>query len=243
MNRFQNQVAVITGASSGIGRSIALGLAEEGASLVLTARNEERLQEVAEIARSASSQVLCIPCDLNQDHNLRYLCKRLKNELSEVHLLIHSAGAIHCGPIESEPVENLDEMYQINLRAPYVLVQAMLPALQSCQGQIVFINSSAGTAKSRANNGSYAAMKHALRALTDSLRDEVNPHGIRVISLFPGRTATPMQAYVHQLEGRPYQPELLIQPDNVADILKQALTLPRTVEVTDLHFRPLTKSY
>lgn len=243
MNRFQDQVAVITGASSGIGRAIALGLAQEGASLALIARNAERLHEVADAARTGSPQVCCLPCDLGQDNDLRSLVSTLKNELPEVHLLVHSAGTFHLGAIRTQPVEYLDELYRINLRAPYVLTQALLPALQSCQGQVVFINSSAGAAKSRANNGPYSATKHALRALADSLRDEVNPDGIRVISLFPGRTATPMQAHIYQLEGRPYQPELLVQPEDVASLLLQALALPRTVEVTDLHFRPLIKSY
>ncbi len=241
VDRFHNQVAVITGVSSGIGRAIALSLAQEGVSLVLVARNIDRLHQVADLARTGSPQVRMLSCDLNQDNDLLSLVSILK-ELPEVHILIHCAGTIRLGSIGNEPVESLDEMYRVNLRAPFVLTQALLPALRSCQGQIVFINSSAGAAKSGANNGLYAAMKHGLRVLADSLRDDVNPDGVRVISFFTGRTATPMQAYVHQVVGRPDRPELLIQPEDMVILLKQALTLPRTVEVTDLHFRPLIKS-
>ena len=243
MRRFENQVAVITGANSGIGRSIALGLAQEGASLVLIARDKDRLNKVAEIAGGFSPQVRTLASDFNRDTDLSSLASRLNKDLPEVHLLIHSAGTIYFGGIKSEPVDNLDELYRVLLRAPYLLTQALLPALRACQGQIVFINSSAGAAKPHASNGLYATIKHGLRALTDSLRDEVNQDGIRVVSLFPGRTATPMQAHVHDIESRPYKPELLIQPEDVFEILAQTLTIPRTVEITDIHFRPLVKSY
>jgi NAD(P)-dependent dehydrogenase (short-subunit alcohol dehydrogenase family) len=145
--------------------------------------------------------------------------------------------------VKTEPVQDLDEIYRVNLRAPYILTQALLPALQACQGQIIFMNSSAGMAKPGPNNGLYTIMKHGLRVLADSFRDAVNQDGIRVISFFPGRMATPMQARLFHLEGRPYRPELLIQPQDVVALLEQAVSLPRTVEVTDLQFRPMFKSY
>jgi NADP-dependent 3-hydroxy acid dehydrogenase YdfG len=94
-----------------------------------------------------------------------------------------------------------------------------------------------------AHIGQYAATKHALRAVADSLRAEVNPAGVRVLSVFLGRTATPMQATVHQMEGRAYRPELLIQPQDVATLVLNTLSLPRTAEVTDIHLRPMIKSY
>src|SRR5207249_1460435 len=89
----------------------------------------------------------------------------------------------------------------------------------------------------------YASTKHALKALADSLRDEVNAAGIRVMSLFLGRTASPMQAMVHAMEHRKYSPELLIQPEDVAAVVINALTLPRTAEVTEVSMRPCMKSY
>ena len=104
------------------------------------------------------------------------------------------------------------------------------------------MNSSAGlTAK--ANAGQYAASKHALKAVADSLREEVNPSGVRVLSLFLGRTASPMQAAVHAMEARAYRPELLMQPEDVAAVAIHALTLPRSIEVTEISMRPLLKSY
>jgi NADP-dependent 3-hydroxy acid dehydrogenase YdfG len=108
------------------------------------------------------------------------------------------------------------------------------------QGQIVFINSSAGlTAKAGA--GQYAATKFALKAIADSLRAEVNALGLRVLSVYPGRTASPMQAAIYKMEGKAYNPERLLQPEDVAACVINALSLPRTAEVTDIQVRPLVK--
>jgi NADP-dependent 3-hydroxy acid dehydrogenase YdfG len=105
---------------------------------------------------------------------------------------------------------------------------------------VVFVNSSAALS-ARANVGQYAATKHALKAVADSLREEVNAAGVRVLSLFVGRTATRMQAELHAVEGKAYDPESLIQPEDVAALAVHALALPSTVEVTDIVLRPLRK--
>ena len=89
--------------------------------------------------------------------------------------------------------------------------------------------------------GQYAATQHALRAIADSLRAEVNPQGVRVLSVFPGRTATPMQARLCELEGKAYSPERLIQPEDIASTVIHALTLPRTAEITEISIRPFVK--
>jgi NADP-dependent 3-hydroxy acid dehydrogenase YdfG len=103
------------------------------------------------------------------------------------------------------------------------------------------MNSSVGV-QARRGVGQYAATKHALRAVADSLREEINDRGVRVLSVFLGRTASRMQEAIHQKEGRPYRPETLLQPSDVASMVIAALTLPRTAEVTDIHIRPMSKS-
>jgi NADP-dependent 3-hydroxy acid dehydrogenase YdfG len=118
----------------------------------------------------------------------------------------------------------------------------MLPLLKSSRGQIVFINSSAGLA-ARPNAGQFSATQHALKALADSTRAEVNEHGIRVLSVYPGRTATSRQAALYASTGSQYRPELLLQPEDIASVILNAITLPRTAEVTDITIRPLQKSY
>jgi NAD(P)-dependent dehydrogenase (short-subunit alcohol dehydrogenase family) len=128
-----------------------------------------------------------------------------------------------------------------NLLGPYVLIRRLLPLLVKAQGMIVFMNSTQGL-RASAGVGQYAATKHALKAVADSLRDEVNPAGVRVMSIFPGRTATEMQRAVFAVEGGPYRPERLIQPDDVAALVLSLLQLPRTSEVTDITLRPMQKA-
>jgi NAD(P)-dependent dehydrogenase (short-subunit alcohol dehydrogenase family) len=144
------------------------------------------------------------------------------------------------GQVSSLPVEELDRQYRTNVRAPYLLTQLLIPMLESAAGQIVFVSSSA-VRRAVAGMGAYAATKHAVRALADALREELNPSGIRVLTVYPGRTAGPMQETLHQLEGRPYRLDRLLQPDDVAAIILDTLSLPRSAEVTDIDIRPMLK--
>jgi short-subunit dehydrogenase len=236
----QGQKAVITGASSGVGKAIALRLAREGAALVLIGRDLATLEAVARTARSKAPGVSCYQADLSADGAVEALLDRIGKEVGPVELLVHSAAAFALAPVEHAPVDQLDAQYRINLRAPYTLTRGLLPGIRARRGQIVFINSMAGLS-ARANVSQYAATKHALRALADSLRDEVNPDGVRVLSVFLGRTATPMQEAVHRLEGKPYHADRLLQPDDVAQLVVALLSLPGSAEVTDVSIRPLAR--
>lgn len=242
MASLRNQIAVITGASSGIGQAVALSLAAAGVNTCLLGRKLATLEGVAKLARKTAPQVLCYQVDLAVDQDVRKIADLIQQDLGHVDMLIHSAGVISLGRLESAPVEDFDRQFRVNVRAPYALTQAFLPLLRSDDGgQIVFINSSAGL-NAGPNVGQYAATKHALKAVADSLRHEVNGEGLRVLSIYPGRTASPMQAAVFKMEGREYRPELLMQPEDIASIITNALALPRSVEVTDINVRPLIKS-
>lgn len=225
----KDQVALITGATGGIGSAIASALAAEGVRLFLVGRNLEKLTVAGETFQA----------DLTDDGQLRATASRVREVYGGVDILVHSIGLFRAGPIATSPVEDLDAQYRVNLRVPYLLTQELLPSLIERQGQVVFVNSGAGSHPARGSWGAYSATKHALRALTDSLRDEVNRKGVRVLSVFPGRTATPMQEEVHRFEGRPYDPARFLQPEDVAASVVQALRLPRTAELTDLHIRPM----
>lgn len=240
MQTLAERIAVVTGASSGIGKAIALGLAEQGAKLGLVGRKLETLEAVAAMARKSASIVLIYCADLTVDEEIDKLKADIERDFGQVDLLIHSAGAFTMGSLHSTPVEKLDWLYRVNVRAPYVLTHDLLPMILSRQGQIVFINSSVGL-KAKATVGQYAATKHALRAVADSLREEVNADQVRVLSVFPGRTATPLQAIIHETEGKPYYPERLMQPEDVAAAVISALSLPRSAEVTDISLRPFAK--
>lgn len=233
-------LAVVTGASSGIGRAIALALSHQGAQLCIIGRNPITLAETAAAARKFS-EVKEFTIDLALENNLQPLIQYVKEKVGRLDILIHSAGLVYNNTMESARIENLDLQYATNVRAPYRLTQVLLPMLTVAVGQIVFINSSVGLIAKRPDVGQYAATKHALKAIADSLREEVNPKGIRVITVYLGRTATPMQEALHLHEGRAYCPEALLQPQDVASVVVQALMLPRTAEVTDIHIRPMRK--
>ena len=239
MMHLANQVAVVTGANSGIGKAIAFALAANGAKVCLVGRRMEALRAVAEQASNGS---VCYQADLGLDSDIAALVANLKRDFKGIDILVHSAGVIRLSSFECATPDQLDWHYKVNVRAPYLLTQALLPIIKARQGQIVFVNSTAGL-RAGANTSQYALTKHALKAVADSLREEVNAAGMRVMSLFLGRTASPMQASVHEMEHRKYTPELLMQPEDVAAVVTNALTLPRTAEVTEVSMRPCVKSY
>ncbi len=237
------RIAVVTGASSGVGRAIAVALSRQGMQLCLIGRNPIRLAETVATAQQFSSKVIAFQIDLTVEADLRPLLQHLEREAGRLDVLIHSAGVIHLEAMELARIEDLDLQYATNVRAPYVLTQHLLPLLTAARGQIVFINSSVALTANRPEAGQYSATKHALKAIADSFRAEVNPKGMRVLTLYLGRTATPMQEALFRQEGRTYHRELLLQPEDVALVVIQALMLPSTAEVTDISIRPMQKSY
>ena len=234
--------AVVAGATSDIGRAVCLSLAAAGARLCLLGRDASALEALAKSVRSLTDEVFVYPVDITVDASVTALAARLGRDLGRVDVLVHSAGVFEMGPHGTAPVVDLDRQYQANVRGPFLLTQALLPLLRASRGQIVFVNSTVGL-EARAGVGQYASTQHALRAIADALRAEVNPDGVRVLTVYLGRTATARQARIFRLEGRPYAPGLLIQPDDVAEIVLAALRLPRTAEVTEIRMRPLVKSY
>jgi len=234
-----DRTCVVTGASSGIGRAIAIALASAGAHVCAVARRRSELEATAERADGPGRFSLHV-ADLVVDDEVAELARALLAREGGVDVLVHSAGAHSLGAVENAPVDEFDRLYAANVRAPYVLTQALLPSLRANEGQIVFVNSTAGL-NARANVSQFAATQHALRAVADSLREEINQDGVRVVSVYPGRTATPRQDKIHALEGKDYAPERLMQPEDVASVVVTALTLPRTGELTDVKVRPMLK--
>jgi NADP-dependent 3-hydroxy acid dehydrogenase YdfG len=240
MSELGGKVAVVTGAGSGIGRAVSLRLAADGAVVCLVGRRSEHLTAVARGAECAGGRCVSYPMDIAVDSDIAGLRDHVEREFGALDILIHSAGVITLGRFDKARVEDLDWQYRVNVRGASMLTCSLLPMLKARRGQIVFMNSSVGLT-ARAGAGHYAASKHALRAIADSLRDEVNADGIRVLSVFLGRTASQMQSEIHRAEGRPYKPEHLIQPEDVASVVVNALTVPRTAEVTEIRMRPMRK--
>jgi NAD(P)-dependent dehydrogenase (short-subunit alcohol dehydrogenase family) len=232
----------VTGASGGIGRAIALALARQEVKVCVVGRDPIALEETVAAVRQFS-RATHFQMDLTVTENLQPLLQHLQREAGGLDILIHCAGVVHHNPMERARIEDFDLQWATNVRAPYIVTQQLLPLLTRARGQVVFINSSAGLTARRPEVGQYSATKHALKAIADSLREEVNQKGIRVLSVYLGRTATPMQEALYRREGRVFHPETLLQPEDVASVVVQALMLPFTAEVTDISMRPMQRSY
>ena len=219
---------LITGAGSGIGAAVADKLAARGDDLVLLARNSDRAAELAE--RYAGAQT--VVADLADPAALRV------PDLDRLDSVLHVAGVVDLGSVADQPVEQLREQIDVNLMAPAVLTRLVLPAVRRARGTVVFVNSSAGLVASPTWSA-YAASKFGLRGFADSLRAEEVEHGVRVSTVFPSRTATPMQEKVHDQEGRTYDPAKWIDPAVVADTILYLLDLPDGVTIPEVTVRPV----
>ncbi len=223
---------LLTGAGSGIGAALAARLHARGDGLILLARSAERARELEARHPGATTLVadLAAPADLAAALAAPALPARLDS-------LIHIAGVVDLGPVADLTVESWQAQLAVNLVAPAELTRLLLPAVRAARGQVCFVNSGAGL-RASPEWSAYAASKHGLKALADSLRAEEAPHGVRVSSIFPGRTATPMQAFVHEQEGRPYDPAAWIDPETVATAMLTILDLPRDAQIPELSIRP-----
>lgn len=203
-------------------------------------RDFRRLGDLRDEVEGAAGAVVPVVADLERQDEVEKAAQAIRQGSDRLDLLVHGASVIKLGGFESLSVGDFERQYRVNLRAPVVLTQTLLPAIKRAVGQVVFINSTAGVHAS-ANNALYAATKHGLKAIADGLRDEINPDRVRVISVYAGRTATPMQQAVHEHEGRPYDPERLLRPEDVAEVVLGALATPSSGEVTDVYVRPMAK--
>jgi NADP-dependent 3-hydroxy acid dehydrogenase YdfG len=230
----QGFVALVTGASGGIGSSIASELLHAGAEVLLLGRSLARLQ-TAFPAPTPGKGVFVI-ADLTNAEAIKEVWSTV-TACGRLDALILSSGIYE----RSSDAEMFRHQLAANVSGPYALIQTLLPILLQSNGQIVFINSSQAL-RASATVGQYAATMHALKAIADSLRDEVNGQGIRVSTLYLGRTAGERQRRIFEYEGRPYPPDKLLQPADVARSVRFLLEMPRTAEVTDLMIRPMQKT-
>lgn len=222
----------LTGATSGIGAVLARTLADRGDGLVLLARNEDKASSLREEYGGCRTVV----ADLAAPGAIRdaLAAADLPGSLDSV---VHSAGVVDVGAVADTDPASLSETVTVDLLAPMLLTRALLEPVRRARGTHVFVNSGSGL---RANPGwaSYNAAKFGLRGFADALRQEEEAHGVRVSSVYPGRTGTPMQARVHEQEGKDYDPEDWIRPETVADAIVRILDLGRDATIPDLAVRP-----
>lgn len=233
----RDKVALVTGASSGIGEAIALALAAEGVHVGLVGRDEKRLAKVGRAAAQQRVEVWKYTVQLESMEEVQWLADSVMRDFSALNVLVHCAAELMTGPVDKVEPAAFERMWRVNVHAPYALTHWLLPTLRGSRGDVVFLNSRAAWLH-HPNLSHYCATKAALQALANSLREEAGPSGVRVLSVFPGRVATPMQARLMQAEGREQDFELLPRPQEVARLVLSALKMPDNAEVTDITLRP-----
>ena len=220
-------VTLITGAAGGIGAALARQLAP-GHSLILAGRGSPALD-----ALCAELGATPLRLDLTRPETFGAAL----TSLGRVTNLVHGAGVVELGPVAEQTAEVWTHTLAVNTVAPAELTRLLLPQLRAERGQVVFVNSGAGL-RANAGWGSYAASKFALKALADALREEEAGHGLRVSTVYPGRTATPMQQKVRSQEGAAYAAQDYIDPATVAATVAFVLSAPRDAALTDISVRP-----
>lgn len=239
MAPFAKRIFLVTGASGGVGDAVARQLGSNGATVWLSGRNRKRLDLLAD--RLPNSRGRSVPGDLTVEDEFQDVVRQVLAKPGRLDGIVHCAATISLATFATASRQDFEKQFGINVLVPFRLTQLLLPALTSSKGSVIFINSSAGRV-AHGEISQYAATKHALRALADSLRDECNAAGVRVCSVFLGSTATSMQATLRAKQKRPYHPDRLIQPKDVAEIVGHVLALPSTAEVTDIILRPTIKA-
>jgi NADP-dependent 3-hydroxy acid dehydrogenase YdfG len=223
--------ALVTGASSGIGAATVVVLARAGWRVLATGRDRDRL---AGVAQPFGERVETVVADLTDASDLARLVAAAKVE--PLHALVHAAGVIALGPLTDAEPSDVEWQWRVNVLVPVRLSQALVPSLRESAGHLLFVNSGAGR-RANAGWGAYAASKFALRAVADAWRAEEAAHGVRVSSVYPGRTDTPMQRAVFAAEGRPYDAAGTVPASAVAEAIVQVLDAPASATWTDLDVR------
>lgn len=208
---------LVTGAGSGIGAALADRLEGRGDRVIRVTRDVVDLADARAVGAWAAS---------------------LAADADRLDSLNHVAGTVELGTVADLDLADWQRQLDVNLTAPAVLTAALLPALRAARGTVVFVNSSAGLV-ANATWSAYAASKFGLRALADALRAEEAGNGVRVTTIFPSRTATPMQEKVHAQEGRTYDASRWIRPSTVTDAILHVLDLPADASVPEITLRPV----
>jgi 3-oxoacyl-[acyl-carrier protein] reductase len=212
----KDKVAVVTGSGGGIGRATVQALAQEGAKITLCGgNNTEKLSITADITKQCGAEVFVLPGDLSDGGFLESCIDKIADHFGQIDILINNAGAALNRPFEETTPEDIDRMYSINVKAPFVLCQKALPYLrESGHAAIINISSVVGH-KGYVGQAAYAASKHALIGFSKSLANEVYQHNIRVHVISPGGVYTEMVKDV-----RPdLSPEGMIAPEEIADVI------------------------
>jgi 3-oxoacyl-[acyl-carrier protein] reductase len=237
-SRLEDNVAIVTGASRGIGRAIGVALAGEGATVVLVGRAEPDLAETARRVRQVGGMAEIIPTELAHEQSIKNLVATTSERFGRLDILINNAGITHSAPLEQTRTEDLDRCWTVNARAPFLLCREALPLLRKAErASIVNISSVVGV-KGYPLQSAYTASKHALRGMSIALAEELRGSNIRIHVICPGGVDTEMVSRV-----RPdIDKQDLIGPGEVAELVLYLVTHQGNAVVDELHIRRATSS-
>jgi len=229
----RGQVALVTGATRGIGLAISRALAAEGCNLVLTARSESALTRVSRELASKKIQVLVHPCDVSDPHSVDALFRAARQRFKRLDILINNAGIAHPNlPVEKLPFPVWKEVLETNLDGVFLVTQAALATMK--RGGTIVNNLSIAATRVFSGSAAYNASKHGALGLTNTLREELRPRGIRVIALMPGATDTDIWTTLWSQAPR----RKMMSPATVAALVVQAILLPNNATVETLEILP-----
>jgi len=230
-----NKVALVTGASRGIGRAVALKLASQGAHVALASRSREELRAVAARIQRFGRKCIVIPTDLTDKDQIAAMIDQTLRMMDTVDILVNNAGLGIFKPVVEATVEEWDLMWNVNVRGLFLCTKAVLPTMiRNQQGAIVNVASLAGKNPVPGGSG-YCATKHAVLGFTKSLMMEVRKHNIRVLSVCPGSVDTP---FFDNAGFEPPNRDKILHPKDVADVIISALIMPERALVSDIDIRP-----
>jgi NAD(P)-dependent dehydrogenase (short-subunit alcohol dehydrogenase family) len=231
--RLRGQVALITGATRGIGLAIARAIAAEGCNLILAGRNEAALKRISRELASTKIRILAHPCDVRDPHSVDALFRSARQKFKRLDVLINNAGIAHPNlPIDKLPLPVWKDVLETNLTGTFLVTQAALAIMK--RGGTIVNNLSIAANRVFPGSAAYNASKHAALGLTNTLREELRPRGIRVIALLPGATNTAIWTTLWPQAPR----RKMMSPATVAQAVVQAILLPANATVESLEILP-----
>ncbi|RYX86123.1 SDR family oxidoreductase [bacterium] len=241
-NNIEGKIVVITGASSGLGEATARLLADQGASVVLGARRADRIQALADEINSKGGKAFAVTTDVTDSAQVKALVDSAVEKYGRIDVIINNAGLMPQSLLERLKIDEWDRMIDVNIKGVLYGIAAALPYMtEQKSGHIINVSSVAGH-KVRPGSSVYAATKHAVRALSEGLRQEVKPYNIRTTIISPGAVATELPNTITDSEVaqniNKFYEEVAIPADSFARTVVFAMSQPEDVDINEILFRP-----